>query len=204
MGTLKEIFGPSKNEIWSQIADEIGGEYIDAGFWKKNVLKFQHNHWEILLDTYAQSTGKSSVTYTRLRVPFLNRDGLRFKIYRENFFTSIGKIFGMQDIIIGDPWFDDDFIIKGNDESKIKLLMNDSKLKSLFKQQPKVHIEIKDYEGRFSQRYPEGVDVLYFQCVGIVKKREVLLNLFELFAAILDRLVHIDSAYQSNPKIELK
>ena len=62
----------------------------------------------------------------------------------------------------------------------------------------------KDDEGRFSQRYPEGVDVLYFQCVGIVKKREVLLNLFELFAAILDRLVHIDSAYQSNPKIELK
>ena len=38
MGLLKSLFGPSKDEIWSQISNDIGGEYIDGGFWKKNDL----------------------------------------------------------------------------------------------------------------------------------------------------------------------
>ena len=204
MGLLKSVFGPSKDEIWSQIANEIGGEYIDAGFFKKNVLRFQHNEWELLLDTYTQSSGQSSQTYTRLRVPFVNKDGLRFKIYRENFFTSIGKFFGMQDILIGDSFFDDDFIIKGNKEFRIKQLLNDGHLKSLFTKQPKVYVEIKDDEGWFGQKYPNGVDVLYFQAHGVIKNKEALRNLFELFTALLDRLVHIDSAYEKDPRIKLK
>lgn len=30
MGLLRDAFGPSQNEIWSQIAGEIGGELIDV------------------------------------------------------------------------------------------------------------------------------------------------------------------------------
>ena len=122
MGILRKVFGASQGEIWSQIAQDIGGEYIDAGFWKKNALRYQHGEWEVLLDTYTVSTGKSSSTFTRMRAPFINQDGLRFKIYREGVFSSIGKCFGMQDIEIGDGFFDDQFIIKGNDISKIKLM----------------------------------------------------------------------------------
>jgi len=204
MGLLKEIFGPSKDEIWSQIAKDIGGEYIDAGFWGKDVLVYKHWDWEILLDCYTVSSNKSTTTYTRLRVPFINKDKLRFKIYRENFFSSIGKLFGMQDIEIRDKYFDGEFIIKGNNESKIRELFNDDNLKKLFNKQPRVSIEIKDDEGWFAQKYPEGVDVLYFVCSGVIKDRDVLLNLFLLFSCILDRLVNIDSAYKDDPQFQIK
>ncbi len=204
MGTLRNIFGPSKDDIWSQIANDIGGEYIDEGFWKADKLRYRHDKWEIVLDTYTQSTGQSSVTYTRLRVPFINKDGLRFKIFHESFFSTIGKIFGMQDIQIGDRYFDDRFIIKGNNEPKIKRFLNDRKLKDLFRKPPKLNIEIKDDEGWFSQSYPEGVDVLHFQCMGIIRDKVVLKDLFELFSAILDRLVHIDSAYKDDPRFHVK
>ena len=204
MGLLKEIFGPSKKDIWEQIAQEIGGEYIDGGFWKKDGLRLQHREWELLLDTFTRGSNNNSRTYTRLRVPFLNKDGLRFKIYHESIFSSIGKFLGAQDIEIGDPYFDDTFIIKGNNENTIYKLLKDEQLKNLFMNQPKVLIEIKNNEGWFGPHYPEGVDVLYFESYGVMKKKDELFNLFELFSTLLDRLVHIDSAYENNPGIELK
>jgi hypothetical protein len=108
MSLLRSIFGPSKDEIWSSIAKDIGGKYIDGGFWKKDVLRYRHRDWEILLDTYTQSSGSgsnhSSTTYTRMRAPFVNKDGLYFKIYRKGIFSSIGRFFGMQDLEIGDSF----------------------------------------------------------------------------------------------------
>jgi len=198
------IFGPSKDEIWQQIAKEIGGEFIDNGFWKKDDLRYTHKEWELLLDTFTRSHGKSSSTYTRLRVPFLNKDQLHFKIYREGFFSGIGKFFGMQDIQIHDERFNKDYIIQGNNPQKIEHLLSDHKLKILFEMVPKVNIEIKRDEGWFGQKYPNGVDVLYFESWGVLKDTETLKVLFRLFTTILDRLVHIDSAYDSDPRIKLR
>lgn len=204
MGMLRTLFGPSKKEIWSQIAHDIGGKYIEGGFWEKDVLRYAYGEWEILLDTYTQSHGNSSTTYTRIRAPFINKDQLYFKIYKENFFSSIGKFFGMQDILINDAYFDDHYIIKGNKEQKIKFLLRDTKLKKMIDRQPRIHLEIKKDEGWLGQKFPEGVDQIYFQCMGVIKEKELLFALFELFSTLLDRLVAIDSAYEDDPKIRLK
>lgn len=198
------IFGPSKDEIWSQIAKEIGGEFIDNGFWSKDDLRYSHNEWELLLDTFTRSHGKSSSTYTRLRVPFINKDQLQFKIYREGFFSGIGKFFGMQDIQIRDDRFNKSYIIQGNNPKKIERLLNDGSLKMLFEMVPNVNIEIKRDVGWFGQKYPDGVDVLYFECRGTLKEKETLKMLFRLFTTILDRLVQIDSAYDDDPNLKLK
>ncbi len=32
MGILREIFGPSKKEIWKSFDDQIGSEFIEGGF----------------------------------------------------------------------------------------------------------------------------------------------------------------------------
>ena len=208
MSKRKSIFGPSKDEIWTQIATDIGGEFIDGGFWGKDVLIYKHGEWQILLDTYTvtTSTGKTttSTTYTRMRAPFINKDGLYFKISREGFFSSIGKFFGMQDIEIEDPFFDKQFVIKGNDPEKIKLLLADDRIKELCQTQPRIYLSIKDDEGWFGTDFPEGVDELYFQCVGIIKETERLKALFGLFCLILQRLVQIDSAYKDDPQVTLK
>ena len=200
----KSIFGPSKDEIWTQIAADIDGEFIEGGFWGKDVLIYKHGEWQILLDTYIVSTGQSSYTLTRMRAPFVNKDDLYFKISRQGFFSSIGKIFGMQDIEIGDPFFDEQFIIKGNNPEKIKLLFSDGNIKELCQSQPRIHLSIKDDEGRFGTDFPEGVDALYFECTGVIKETALLKSLFALFCLILERLVRIDSAYEDDPQVTLK
>lgn len=205
MGLLKDVFGPSQKEIWSQIAQEIGGELIDGGFWDKDVLEFRHKQWTIVLDTYkSPGSNHSTSTYTRMRVPFVNTSNFYFNIYQEGFFSSIGKLFGMQDIIIGDRFFDDQFVIKSNSEVTIKQLLHSDKLKQLISSIPRIKFCIKDDDGRiFKSGFPAGVDVLYFEYLGVIKDKQTLLNLFLLFSAVLERLVQIDPGYEDDPGIEL-
>ena len=69
--------------------------------------------------------------------------------------------------------------------------------------QPSVNIEVRTGEGLFSNKYPDGIDELYFSCVAVMKGKEDLKNLFELFSQILNRLVQIDSAYQNDPDVDV-
>ena len=72
------------------------------------------------------------------------------------------------------PLFDENFIIKGNNQEKVKLLLSDKNLKKLVEKQPDIYIEIRDDEGSFGAQFPEGVDELYFQCYGVMKDAELL------------------------------
>lgn len=203
MGFLRSIFGPSQEEIWGQIAADIGGEYIDKGFWTANELRYRHGEWELLLDTFTVSNGKSSTTYTRMRAPFVNKDGLYFKIYREGLFSGMGRFFGMEDLEIGDSYFDDAFVIKGNNLAKIRQLLADPNMQQLIDQQSRISLEIRDDEGWFGGSFPEGVDELYFYRVGVMKDIGELKALFQLFCLTLHRLVRIDSAYEDDPDVKL-
>ncbi len=109
----------------------------------------------------------------------------------------------MQDIEVGDSFFDDSFVIKGNNESRIKELFHDPEIKRLIHAQPRVYLKIKDDEGWFGTSFPDGVDELYFEVRGVMKDKDILKDLFELFARVLDRLVEIDSAYESSANVSL-
>ncbi len=203
MGILREIFGPSKKEIWKTLSDQIGSEFIEGGFFSGDKVVAHVKDWTVTLDTYTVSTGKSSTTYTRMRAPYVNKDGFRFKIYRKGIFSEIGKFLGGQDVEVGFPEFDEDFIIKGNDEHKLRTLFANSKIRQLIEFQPDICLEIKDDEGWFAKSFPEGVDELYFSVVGVIKDIDRLKALFDLYAEVLDQMCLMGSAYESNPHVEL-
>jgi len=201
MGTLRKWFGPSREEVWRQLSVAIGGRFVDGGFFKSDRVEAEHGPWVVTLDNYTVSTGKVTVVFTRLRAPYVNPDSFRFTIYRKGFFSEIGKWFGMQDIVIGDPVFDEAFIIKGNDERKVRALFADPKLRELIAAQPEIHFEVKDDERWFGKKFPEGVDELYFQVVGVIKDVARLEQLFALFAETLDQLCRIGSAYETEAHV---
>ena len=120
------LFGPSQEEIWTQFANEVGADFVNEGLLKAKKVVGRFENWVITLDTYTVSTGKSSIKYTRLRAPYITKDGFNFKIYKKGLFSNVGKTLGMQDVEIGDPEFDENYIIKGSDETKlIELLSSD-------------------------------------------------------------------------------
>jgi hypothetical protein len=109
----------------------------------------------------------------------------------------------MQDLEIGDDAFDQDFILKSNQESKLRELLAGSKIRELISQQPEIYFAVKDDEGFFRSNFPDGVDELYFQVVGIIKDVERLKLLYELFAETLDQLCRIGSANENTPNVSL-
>jgi hypothetical protein len=130
-------------------------------------------------------------------------EGFRFTVYRKGIFSDIGKWLGMQDIEMGDTKFDLDFILKSNQERKLRELLGSSRIRELISQQPDIYFSVKDDEGFFSSKFPEGVDELYFQVVGVIKDVERLKSLYDLFAETLDQLCRIGAASQNTPDVSL-
>lgn len=200
---FQRMFGPSKKEIWRQLSEEIGGEVVDGRWSKGDKVRATHDLWTVTLDTYAVSTGKTTVVFTRMRAPFVNPEGFRFQIYRKGIFSGIGKFFGMQDIEAGYPEFDHAFIIQGTDESRVRQLFGNEKMRALIAAQRDIQFSVKDDEGWFGPTFPEGVDELNFTVVGVIKDVERLKLLYELFAETLDELCRMGSAYRTDPEVRL-
>ena len=204
MGVLRQIFGPGKDEVWKQLCTEIGAEFVQGGFWNQNKVQARVKEWTVTLDTFVMSTGKSSIPFTRMRAPYVNPDGFRFKVYRAGLFTELGKILGMQDIEVGHSEFDRAFVIKANDSTKVHLLFGNAEIRQLLEAQPAISLEVKDAKGWFGTSFPEGVDELYFQVAGVITDIERLKLLFDLFSETLNHLCHIGSAYEDDPKLAVK
>jgi hypothetical protein len=203
MGISRKLFGPSKEEMWTQLSREIGAEFQKGGFFTEGKVVLSHREWRITLDTYTVHTGKSHITYTRIRAPFVNPDGFRFNIYRKGVFTGIAKLLGTQDLEIGDSYFDDEFVIQSSSEDLVRRLLANADIRRLIQQQPAIHFEVKDDEGWFRNAFPEGVDELYFQTTGVITDIQRLKDLFELFSLVLDQLCRIGSAYEKDPGVTL-
>jgi hypothetical protein len=57
-------------------------------------------------------------------------------------------------------------------------------------------IPVDETMGWFGPKFPEDVDELHFQVVGVIKDVERLKALFDLFAAVLDQLCKIGLPYE--------
>jgi hypothetical protein len=200
-GWLRTFFGPSREEIWRQLADRISAQYV-AKKWSGGKVVARVEPWEITLDVFCIG-GDSSQSFTRMRAPFVNPSAFKFKIYRKNIFSAIGKTFGMQDIEISVREFDEAFIIKSNQPDNVRQLLSNTRLRGLIVQQPSIYMEVKDDDGWFGKFFPAGVDELYFHAPGVITELPRLQQLYELFAEMLETLCQIRAASSKDPGVHL-
>ncbi len=193
MSGWRAFFGLDWEDIWTQLCTELGGEWIARGFWSgTNMVQVRHEDWLLTLDTYTVSTGKSSVTFTRLRAPFVNRDQFQFRIGREGFFTRVGKWFGLVDFEIGDPAFDEAFHLAGNDEHRVRALCGNARIRELLHLLPAVQFDVRPRQWG-GPAFPDGVNELRFDVVGIIRDLPTLRRLFELFKETLDEVARLET-----------
>jgi hypothetical protein len=197
MSVLRNWFGPSRKEIWRQLSEKMGAVYSEGGFSKSDRVDVSHGEWTITLDCYYNAATKT--TYTRLSVPYTNPDAFHFTIYRPSVFTELGKRLGMQDIEVEHAEFDQDFVIKGNDESEVRALFANRELREQLSAQKDVHLSIESGSSWFNRSLPPRTDRLVFQVPGVIKDMERLEKLFALMAVTIDQLCDIGSAYALRP-----
>ncbi len=192
-----KLFGPPLKEVWQQLAVEVNADFVKGGFAKSARVEKSYNNWTILLDTYTVNTGKSSVTYTRMRVPYKRENDINFKLSRKNIFSGIGRMFGMPLIETYDYDFDDEFVLKGNDETVIKEIFQNQSIKDMIKFQKRLILKVKPYKVKKSLTDSE----LYFQMTGVLKDMDKLKSLFNLFSALMDELVKNGVASAEKPSM---
>jgi len=198
---LGELFGPSRHEIWRQLASEIDANFVDGNFWNRSKIQASHAGWLITLEEHGR------YHHTRMRAPFLNPGGFRFTVYRKGVFTELGKYMGMQDVEVGHPDFDRDFVIKGTDETKLRQIFGNARIRELIAAQPRIHFEVKDADGifersLFAEKPPEHLDLLEFEIHSrpSIKEKDLLRLLFDLFAETLDELCRMGTAKSAQAK----
>ena len=196
---VRSLFGPRRDDVWQALASEINARHEPGGWWRGGRVVSSVGPWQITLDVFATD----DTSYTRIRAPFANPSGFRFRVYRTTIFSGLAKMLGGQDILIGDPAFDDAFIIQGNDEPRVRALLSDPQLRALIAAQPRIMLEVKDDDGWFGATFPQGTDELKFTCLGVIKDVDRLRLLFDLFAATLVRLCEVGGATDDPPRVTI-
>ena len=80
--------------------------------------------------------------WTRIGAAFVNRDGFRVTITRSGIFGPVARVLGFQDVEIGDAVFDEAFIVKTNDEPRVRTLLADADLRAKLALQPTLTLSV--------------------------------------------------------------
>ncbi|MEO0896400.1 MAG: DUF3137 domain-containing protein [Bacteroidota bacterium] len=197
-------FGPSKREIWRQLAAELDGQFVQGKWGRGDKIYVRHEEWVIVFDTFVKSYGNTHVPFTRIRAPYLYRDDFVFEVFRKKAIHGIGLMMGMEDIHVADPEFDRHFIVKGNDQKKVRAFFNNSMIRQFIAYQPEIHLRIREDEDKiFKPKFPKGINEVYMEARGKIKNLDRLHDLYELFAETLDQLHRIGTAEPDRPNMDL-
>lgn len=91
---------------------------------RANVITGVIENVPVQLDHYVVSHGKSSTAYTRVVSRAVEPMPFTLRVYVESVFSSLGKMLGAQDIQLGDPAFDERFMVKSDNESLTRSLLD--------------------------------------------------------------------------------
>jgi len=112
-----------------QLARQLGGKIYPSGLLSFPELHFPHGNRTAALKWTAG--GENEETRTHLTIQWPN-GRLRSEIFPEGRMSGLRKLIGMQDIQIGSPDFDRQFIITGNDDEAIKAFLTPEAQARLF------------------------------------------------------------------------
>ena len=204
--------------VWAAFAEEIGGVFSEGPHSKPSIMHiaapgtvhYEFKGHEVLVDTLV-SPGNNNQTpqlTTRFRTLINNEDGFRFKVYREidSLFASTLKFLRLlKDVEIGDPAFDAQFIMRGNDDEKVKhFFSNPTMQEKLGGMEDDCWLEIRDKDSNlFKRSPPKGVDILTWVKRGLVSEVDGLRSTSELFHFTIELLIEMDIVSSHVPEARI-
>lgn len=196
-GRKKNPKKPSQDEVWGNLAERFGAERVmDRKGKRLKAVRFTVGDWTVVLDTFVQSTGESSQTYTRLRGLYTANRPFRFRAYTKSVFSDLGKALGMQDIVVGHPKVDDRWIIKADSEGLVRsLLILPDVAEGLSR------AKSGRFESRAYKRSMPATRELKYQIMGVITEEGALEAFVAMMFAALAHLVKIGVAEPEPPAV---
>jgi len=182
-------------DFWNKFAVLSSGETFNGLAQYHDGVKVDYNGITIYFDHFDLWSGKFSSTLTRVYAQFSSLDNFKFKIDSSSLTSKISEFFGSQDIKIGRKEFDDKFIIKSNNEFKIKKILDNPNTRACLSSIDDVHLEISDSNGIWEGNLSDGKLELSFYFDEIINDSDRLIPILILFRYIIDDLQEMKSVH---------
>ena len=111
----------STGETYSQLARHYGGTSDPGGLFGRPKVQFPHAGAWVIVDVYSTG-GKHPTYYTQVHFSG-QQPPVRCEVYPERMWSRVGKLMGMEDVEIGSPHFDEQYIIKGDSRAALRSLL---------------------------------------------------------------------------------
>ena len=175
------ISGNSEDEIWQIIAEQLNTKEDDLDF----TAQFTTTAHSVTLDIdiHPDRGEENEKPVTSFSAQLHDETVFRFHIEKQGLKQEIGKLFGVQDVIIGHPEFDKKFLIRTNDESKVKEVLSHAEVSSTLLNHPIVEFKIRERRIGMNKEI-----VLTLELEGGITEPEKLRNIFQPFKIVLGYL----------------
>src|SRR5690606_7817614 len=156
--------------------------------WYHDGVIVNYKNFKIIFDYYEIWSRKICSPMTRCYAEFTSADDFRFKLSNETFASEVAEFFGAQDVKINRPEIDEKFVIRTNNEFKVKRILANQNTRNRLSRLRKVNLEISDDNGIWDGKLENGKLQLSLFFEGKSKEQDLLLHVLGLFKEILDDL----------------
>ena len=129
MAATKQISGSTTDDIWQQVSADLSGQEI----YEYNVFLVQEGRKvELVIDIDLGGGFEGGYQFTSFTAPVAPEHDFRFALHHQGLIDEVGKFFGMEDVVIGYPEFDEALFIKSNDRERTCRIFSDVNVREIF------------------------------------------------------------------------
>lgn len=191
--------------VWMEFAEEHGGSFDDGQKLFVMRVPVVGKPWCITFHMHQKGVGGAVSDSSAAFLPFKAKGSFSFDLHNRSLVGDASKIFGAQDIEIGEPEFDHEYIIKGSDETIVKKIFAGARIQELIKLQPHIKLFIQDEPKELAEHgsVPPGIHVLAFKEKAAINSYERLTLVHDLMLATLEEMLVADLASPQDPNFDI-
>lgn len=186
--------------VWMEFADEYQASVDDPNPDSSHermslMVPVKERPWTIVFTM--QPAKKTASQATTVDVSFTAKEDFKIALHRQKWVDGVGKLMGMQDIEIGDPEFDSEFIIKGSDDKLVKKILEPDLLRRAILDEPSLQLSAaveQDQKAPSSKALHDHSGTLSVRCEGALDDFERMKAIYELVCALLEQFVRVGTA----------
>jgi hypothetical protein len=186
--------------VWMEFADEFQGSVDDPNPDSSQtgmsiMVAIKNTPWVLVYTLDPGKKGKHG--HTTVETTYVGTGNLQFDLHPQTKLSALSKLFGMQDIIIGNKDVDKHFVVKGNDVGKVRDIFAHEKICALVADEPTLEVSVRpdNTDSKPGTKLLAGEQhVLSLKIPGIVDDFERLKTLYKLAELLLVSLYVEDSS----------
>jgi hypothetical protein len=145
MANAKTFSADDISQLWKLVKSDIasGSDFLqyDAS------LELPQSKTFLIVDIDLGGGFQGGISTTSFKAHLSTAPPFKFAIHDETFMDEIGKFFGMQDVVIGYPEFDDLLIIKTDNEEMTRLVFSDKEARKTIQTLNNFSLYVEHTEG---------------------------------------------------------